>query len=342
MTDLKALLNVAPDRPLTPEEARSAFAAFFDGQASPVEIAGLLMALRTRGETVEEIAAAAAAMRARMTRVAAPPGAMDIVGTGGDGMGTLNISTAAAFVVAGAGVPVAKHGNRNLSSKSGAADVLAQMGIEVMVGADVAERALVEVGICFMMAPMHHPATRHVMPVRGELGTRTVFNVLGPLTNPAGVTRQLTGAYSRDLIRPMAEVLRALGSEEAWLVHGADGTDEISIAGPTFVAVLRDGEVAERTVTPGDAGLPSHPFEAILGGAPAENGRAFRALLDGEPSAYRDAVLLNAAAALVVAGRAQDLPGGVEIAARSIDTGAALGKVQALAKLTTEAAAEAT
>lgn len=337
MTDLKPLLNAAPDRPLTRAEAEAAFAAFFDGDATPVEIAGLLMALRTRGETTEEIAAAAAAMRARMNRVAAPAGAMDIVGTGGDGKGTLNISTATAFVVAGCGVPVAKHGNRNLSSKSGAADVLTQMGIEVMSGADVAERALAEVGICFMMAPMHHPATRHVMPVRGELATRTVFNVLGPLTNPAGVTRQLTGAYSPALIRPMAEVLLALGSEAAWLVHGSDGTDEISIAGPTAVAVLEGGTVTERTITPDDAGLPTHPFEAILGGEPEENGRAFRALLDGTASAYRDAVLLNAAAALVIAGKAATLPDGVALAATSIDTGAALGKVQALATFTTEA-----
>ncbi|UWQ16621.1 anthranilate phosphoribosyltransferase [Jannaschia sp. M317] len=338
MTDLKALLNAAPDRPLTPQEAEAAFAAFFDGAATPVQIAGLLMALRTRGETTEEIAAAAAAMRARCNAVTAPEGAMDIVGTGGDGKGTLNISTATAFVVAGAGVPVAKHGNRNLSSLSGAADVLTQMGINVNVGADVAEKALKEVGICFMMAPMHHPATRHVMPVRSELGTRTVFNILGPLTNPAGVKRQLTGAFSPALIRPMAEVLGRLGSETAWLVHGSDGTDEISIAGPTAVAVLEDGHVSERKITPDDAGLPTHPFEAILGGEPEENGRAFRALLDGKTGAYRDAVLLNSAAALVVAGHVKTLPEGVEKAAISIDTGAALGKVTALAQLTSEAA----
>ena len=338
MTDLKRLLNVAPDRPLTDAEAELAFSAFFDGEATPVEIAGLLMALRTRGETVGEIAAAARAMRARMNRVTAPEGAIDIVGTGGDGKGTLNISTATAFVVAGAGVPVAKHGNRNLSSKSGAADVLTQMGIEVMSSAAVATRALAEVGICFMMAPMHHPATRHVMPVRGELATRTVFNVLGPLTNPAGVRRQLTGTYAPHLVRPMAEVLGALGSETAWIVHGSDGTDEISIAGPTAVAVLEGGAVTERTITPDDAGLPTHPFEAILGGEPAENGAAFRALLDGRAGAYRDAVLLNAAAALMVAGRADTLPRGVELAAASIDTGAAWTKVRALAQLTTEAA----
>ena len=339
MIDIKAILNVAPDRPLTDAEAEAAFAAFFDGDATPAQIAGLLMALRTRGETTGEIAAAAAAMRARMHRVSAPDGAMDIVGTGGDGKGTLNISTATAFVVAGAGVPVAKHGNRNLSSKSGAADVLTQMGIDVNHGAEMAEKALKEVGICFMMAPMHHPAIRHVMPVRGELGTRTVFNILGPLTNPAGVKRQLTGAYSSSLIRPMAEVLGALGSEVAWLVHGEDGTDEVSIAGPTAVAVLENGDVTERIITPDDAGLPTHPFEAIRGGDPAENGRAFRKLLDGAPSAYRDAVLLNAAAALIVAGCVKTLSDGVEIASKSIDSGAAMAKVDGLAKFTTETAA---
>ena len=336
--DLRALIGAAAERPLTRAEAEAAFSGFLDGAATPAQIGGLLMALRVRGETTDEIAAAASVMRARMARVAAPEGAIDIVGTGGDGRGTLNISTAAAFVVAACGVPVAKHGNRNLSSRSGAADVLAQMGVEVMVGADVAARALAEIGICFMMAPMHHPATRHVMPVRGELGTRTVFNALGPLTNPAGVRRQLTGAYSRALIRPMAEVLGALGSTAAWLVHGADGTDEVSIAGPTAVAVLADGAVTEREVVPADADLPAHPLEAILGGEPAANGRAFRALMDGAPGAYRDAVILNAAAALIVADRAADLPAGAGMAAAAIDGGGAWAKVEALAALTREAA----
>jgi anthranilate phosphoribosyltransferase len=277
-------------------------------------------------------------MREKCSRVSAPPDAIDIVGTGGDGKGTLNISTAAAFVVAGAGVPVAKHGNRNLSSKSGAADALGQMGIEVMVGPDVAERALREAGICFMMAPMHHPAMKHVMPTRAELGTRTIFNILGPLTNPAGVRRQLTGAFSRALLRPMAETLGALGTEQAWLVHGADGTDEISIAGPTHVVAWRDGGVIESETHPEDAGLPVHPFEAILGGTPAQNGRAFAALLDGAPGAYRDAVCLNAAAALVVAEAAADLREGVAMARESLDSGKARGKVDALARITTEKA----
>ncbi len=334
-SDIKALIGQAADRPLTRSEAEAAFSILFEGEATPAQIGGLLMALRTRGETVEEFAAAAAVMRARCHKVRAPQGTMDIVGTGGDGKGTLNISTATAFVVAGAGVPVAKHGNRNLSSKSGAADALGQMGINVMIGAQAAEKALESTGICFMMAPMHHPAMAHVGPVRAELGTRTIFNILGPLTNPAGVTRQLTGAFTRDLIRPMAETLGQLGSERAWLVHGGDGTDELSIAGISWVAALEeDGSIREAELHPEDAGLPVHPFEAILGGSPEENGRAFKALLDGAESAYRDAVLLNAAAALTVAGRVSDLRDGVVMARESIDSGAALAKVQALAAAT--------
>ncbi|MEV8466283.1 anthranilate phosphoribosyltransferase [Fluviibacterium sp. DFM31] len=336
---LKPLIGLAADRPLTADEALAAFETLFDGTATPSQIGGFLMALRTRGETVDEIAAAAAVMRARCAKVAAPKGAMDIVGTGGDGMGTLNISTATAFVVAGAGVPVAKHGNRNLSSKSGAADALGQMGINVMIDAQATEKALEQVGICFMMAPMHHPAIKHVMPTRQELGTRTVFNLLGPLTNPAGVKRQLTGAFSRDWIRPMAETLAALGSERAWLVHGSDGTDELSICGESYVAALEDDRIEDRTLHPEDAGLPVHPFEAILGGSPEENGVAFRALLDGAPGAYRDAVCLNAAAALVIADKAADLKDGAVMAQESIDSGKALKKVQDLARVTTELAA---
>jgi anthranilate phosphoribosyltransferase len=334
---LKPLIARAAEAPLTRAQAEAAFAAIMEGDATPAQIGGFLMALRTRGETVDEFAAAATVMRAKCIKVHAPDGAMDIVGTGGDGKGTLNISTAAAFVVAGAGVTVAKHGNRNLSSKSGAADALTELGINVMVGPEVVERALTEVGIGFMMAPLHHPATRHVAPVRGELGTRTIFNILGPLTNPASVRRQLTGAYSAAVIRPMAETLGALGSDRAWIVHGADGTDEISIAGETQVAEWRDGKVAEFGLHPEDAGLPVHPFEAILGGTPAENAIALRALLDGAASAYRDAVLLNAAAALVVAERAADLREGVAMARESLDSGAAKRKVAALATITSAA-----
>lgn len=333
---LKPLIGAAATGPLTRAQAEAAFGILFNGEATPSQIGGFLMALRTRGETVDEFAAAAAVMRAKCNKVNAPDGAMDIVGTGGDGKGTLNISTATAFVVAGAGVTVAKHGNRNLSSKSGAADALVQMGINVMVGPQVVEKALEEVGIGFMMAPMHHPATAHVMPTRAELGTRTIFNILGPLTNPAGVKRQLTGVFSRDLIRPMAETLQALGSDRAWLVHGSDGTDELTIAGVSWVAALEDDAISEFELHPEDAGLPVHPFEDILGGTPAENARAFHALLEGTASAYRDAVLLNAAAALVVAKAAPDLPTGVEIAAQSIDSGAAKGKISALARITQE------
>jgi anthranilate phosphoribosyltransferase len=242
-----------------------------------------------------------------------------------------------AFVVAGAGVVVAKHGNRNLSSKSGAADALTQMGINVMVGPEIVEKALETTGIAFMMAPMHHPAIRHVMPTRAELGTRTLFNLLGPLTNPAGVKRQLTGAFSRQWIRPMAETLATLGSDRAWLVHGADGTDELSIAGLSWVAALEGGQVREFEVHPEEAGLPVHPFEDIMGGSPEDNAKAFRALLAGQPGAYRDAVLLNSAAALVVAEKASTLNEGVALAAESIDSGVAAAKIEALARITSSA-----
>lgn len=335
---IKPLIGAAAERALTRDEAEAAFNIIMTGEATPGQIGGLLMAMRTRGETVDEYAAAAAVMRAKMNKVRAPEGAIDIVGTGGDGKGTLNISTATAFVVAGAGVPVAKHGNRNLSSKSGSADALGAMGVNVMVGPKVVEAALAETGIAFMMAPLHHPAMAHVGPIRAELGTRTMFNILGPLTNPAGVTRQLTGAFSKAMIRPMAEVLQTLGSEKAWLVHGGDGTDELSIAGVSWLAALEDGTITEREVHPEDACLPVHPFEDILGGTPEENGKAFAALLAGAEGAYRDAVLLNAAAGLVVADKAANLPEGVEIARESIDSGAAKAKIEALAAVTQKAA----
>ncbi|WP_284266960.1 anthranilate phosphoribosyltransferase [Roseicyclus amphidinii] len=335
MTDaMKPLIYAASEGPLSRAQAEAAFEELFEGTATQAQIGGLLMAMRARGESVAEYAAAAQVMRDRCVKVTAPEGAMDIVGTGGDGMGTLNISTATAFVVAGAGVPVAKHGNRNLSSKSGAADALGELGIDVMVGPDVVERGIAEAGIGFMMAPMHHPAMKQVMPVRQELGCKTIFNILGPLTNPAGVKRQLTGAFAIDLIFPMAETLKELGSEAAWLVHGADGTDEISISGPTSVAVLKDGKIRPREVHPEEAGLPVHPFRDILGGTPAENAAALRALLDGAEGAYRDAVLLNAAAALVVAEKADDLKAGVEIARESLASGAAKRAVERLAAIT--------
>ncbi len=331
---LKPLIDAAANGPLTPAQAESAFEILFEGDATPSQIGGFLMALRTRGETVDEYAAAAKVMRAKCLPVKAPVDAMDIVGTGGDGKHTLNISTATAFVVAGAGVTVAKHGNRNLSSKSGTADVQGQMGINVMVGPDVVERAISEAGIGFMMAPMHHPAIKHVMPTRAELGTRTIFNILGPLTNPAGVKIQLTGAFSRDLIRPMADTLLQLGTTSAWLVHGSDGTDELTITGVSWVAQIKDGAVTEFEITPEDAGLPTHPFSAIIGGTPEENAKALNDVLNGVQGAYRDAVLLNAAAALLIAGRAENLPQGVEIAKQSIDSGAAFRALTTLAKIT--------
>ena len=331
---MKPLIYAASEGPLSRAQAELAFENLFTGDATPAQIGGLLMAMRARGEAVSEYTAAAKVMREKCLPVKAPEGAMDIVGTGGDGMGTLNISTATAFVVAGAGVPVAKHGNRNLSSKSGAADVQSALGIDVMVGPEVVEKALEEVGIGFMMAPMHHPAMKHVMPVRMELGSKTIFNILGPLTNPAGVKRQLTGAFAIDLIFPMAETLSALGTEAAWLVHGADGTDEISISGPTSVAALSGGMITAREVHPEDAGLPVHPLRDVLGGTPEENANAFKALLDGAQGAYRDAVLLNAAAALIIAGKCEKLREGVAVAAESIDSGKAKSKVEGLARIT--------
>ena len=334
---MKPLIYAASEGPLSRAQAEAAFEQLFEGTATDAQMGGFLMALRARGESVSEYAAAAGVMRSKCLAVNAPADAMDIVGTGGDGMGTLNISTATAFAVAGAGVTVAKHGNRNLSSKSGAADALGEMGVNVMVKADVVERAISEVGIGFMMAPMHHPTIKHVMPVRQELGCKTIFNILGPLTNPAGVKRQLTGAFAVDLIFPMAETLQALGSEKAWLVHGSDGTDEITITGTTAVAALENGKIKSIEVHPEDAGLPVHRFASILGGEPAENAKAFKALLNGEKSAYRDAVLLNSAAALLVADKVSNLKDGAQMAAEAIDSGAALAKLNALAKITSEA-----
>lgn len=336
---LKPLIHAAAEGPLTRAQAEAAFEVLFNGEATPSQIGGLLMALRTRGETVDEYAAAAAVMRAKCVPVKAPAGVIDIVGTGGSGKHTLNISTASIFTVAGAGVPVAKHGNRKASSKSGTADVQSELGINVMVGADVVEQALNECGVAFMMAPMHHPAIKHVMPTRLELGTRTIFNILGPLTNPAGAKRQLTGAFSRDLIRPMAETLGQLGSERAWLVHGSDGTDELTITGTSYVSALEtDGTVRDFELHPEEAGLPVHAFEETVGGTPEYNANALRALLDGAEGAYRDAVLLNSAAALVIADKASDLKQGVALARESIESGAAKSKLDALAQITSQAA----
>ncbi|TKW67986.1 MAG: anthranilate phosphoribosyltransferase [Paracoccus denitrificans] len=330
--DIRPLIGLAAERPLTQDEADGAFAALFEGAATPAQIGGLLMAMRVRGETVDEIAAATRAMRARMNRITAPAGAIDIVGTGGDGRKTLNISTAAAIVVAGAGVPVAKHGNKALSSKSGSADALTELGINIMAAPEQSQAALARVGLCFMMATVHHPAMRHVGPARAELGTRTIFNILGPMTNPAGVTRQLTGTFDSTWCRPMAETLRELGSDHAWLIHGSDGTDELAISGDSFVVELKDGKIHELTIAPEDAGLSRHDFSQIVGGEAAHNAAAARDLLDGARNAYRDAVLLNAAAALLIAGRVTDLREGARLAADSIDSGAAKAKLADLAQ----------
>ncbi|MCX5514587.1 anthranilate phosphoribosyltransferase [Kaistia algarum] len=335
MSELKTYIaKVAGGRPLDRQEAEEAFAIIMSGEATPAQIGGFLMALRVRGETVDEIAGAVATMRAKMLPVDAPEGAIDVVGTGGDGSHTFNISTASAFVVAGAGVPVAKHGNRALSSKSGAADVLMALGVNVDVPPATISKAIREAGIGFMFAPAHHSAMKFVGPARVELGTRTIFNLLGPLSNPAGVKRQLVGVFAPEWLEPLAHVLAALGSERAWIVHGAGGVDEISVAGPTHVAALKDGKVETFVIEPGDVGLPVSPLEAIRGGDAVHNAAALRALLNGARSAYRDTVLLNAAATLVVAGNAASLKEGVALAATSIDEGHAHDRLDRLIAIT--------
>ncbi|MEZ5844295.1 MAG: anthranilate phosphoribosyltransferase [Hyphomicrobiaceae bacterium] len=334
---LKPYISRALDSALPQVEAEEAFDVIMSGRATPAQIGGFLMILRLRGESIEEITGAASIMRAKSKKVQAPAGAIDIVGTGGDGKGTLNISTAAAIVTASLGVPVAKHGNKALSSKSGAADALGALGVDINADVPVIERCLAEAGIGYMNAPNHHAAMRHVMPARVELGVRTVFNILGPLTNPAGVKRQLTGCFTQHLIRPMAETLRALGSEAAWIVHGMDGTDEISIAGPTYVAALEAGKVTQFTVKPEEAGLPEHPFGHILGGTPEENTAKMLSLLAGDTSerlmAFRHAVQLNSAAALLVAGRAGNLADGVRLAAAAIDDARARSTLEMLVRV---------
>ena len=323
MNGMKPVLaRLAAGGTLAESEAEAAFGLIMAGEATPSQIAGLLMALRVRGETVAELTGAVRAMRARMLAVPAPPGAVDIVGTGGDNAGSLNVSTAAALVVAGCGVPVAKHGNRALSSRSGAADVLGALGVNTDVPLERLPAVMERAGMAFLMAPRHHAALRHAAGPRVELGTRTIFNLLGPLANPARVKRQLTGAFDSAWLRPMAETLGRLGTERAWVVHG-QGLDEVALAGETRVVSLEDGVIREFTVSPEDAGLRRAPPEAVRGGTPAENAEALLSLLGGTSGAYRDIVLLNAAAALVVAGRSGDLRGGAALAARSIDSGAA-------------------
>ena len=331
MHDLKSIIGkVATGATLSREEAASAFDSMMSGEATPSQMGGLLMALRVRGETVDEITGAVEAMRAKMLRVDAPANAVDVVGTGGDGSGSVNVSTCAAFIVAGAGVPVAKHGNRNLSSRSGAADVLSALGVKIDIKPDLVGRCVNEAGIGFMFAPSHHPAMKNVGPTRVELATRTIFNLLGPLSNPAGVRRQMVGVFSRQWVLPLAQVLKNLGSESAWVVHGSDGLDEITLTGPTFVAALENGTIRSFEVRPEDADLPSCGGEALRGGDAAANAIALQSVLDGMPSPYRDIALLNAAAALIVAGRAATLQEGVAIGRNALDSGAAAAKLKHL------------
>jgi anthranilate phosphoribosyltransferase len=328
--DLKPLLaHVAAGRSLSEAQAEAAFDIIMSGNATASQIGAFLMALRVRGETVEEIAGAARIMRAKAVAVDAPPGTIDTCGTGGDSSGSFNISTASALVVAGCGVPVAKHGNRALSSKSGSADVLRALGVDIDADFAIVRRCLWEIGIGFLMAPRHHSATRHVAPARVELGTRTIFNLLGPLSSPAKAPRQLVGVFAPEWVRPMAEVLGRLGLERAWVVHGS-GLDELTTAGVTTVAALDKGKVETFELVAEDVGLPSARLEELRGGEPQHNARLMRDLLAGAGGPLRDIVLLNSGAALVIAGRASELGEAVELAARALDSGAARQVLDAL------------
>ena len=337
--DLKPLLGlVASGTALSEAQATEAFRVLMDGAASDAQIGAFLMGLRVRGETVDEITAGAKALRERMKQVTAPPEAIDTCGTGGDAKGTYNISTAVTFVLAGAGVPVAKHGNRALSSKSGAADVLKALGVNLELDVAEIERAIREAGVGFLFAPAHHSAMRHVGPARQALGTRTIFNLLGPLANPAGVKRQLVGVFAAEWVRPLAEVLSRLGTQRAWVVHGQDGLDELTVTGETQVCELDRGTIREFTVTPEDAGLARASLADLTGGSAEENAEALKAVLAGAQNAYRETVLLNAAAALIVAEKCADLKEGAALAAQSIDSGHAAGALASLVAVTNEGA----
>ncbi len=323
------LARLARGESLSAADALDAFGVVMDGLATPAQIGGMLMAMRVRGETVAELTGAVTAMRTRMTPVVAPEGAMDVCGTGGDGAASLNISTAVTFVLAACGVPVAKHGNRALSSRAGGADVLMALGVNIEPPMERLSAILAEVGCVFLFAPRHHPALRHAAQVRVELGTRTIFNLTGPMANPAGVRHQLIGVYDPAWLRPVAETLRDLGTESAWVVH-SHGLDELTLAGESQVVALKDGAIGEFTVNAADAGLAPVPLEAIKGGDAAENAAALLAMLQGVSSGYRDTILFNAAAALIVAGVVTGLPEGVARAAAAIDSGAALRVLEKL------------
>jgi len=342
MTDLKPFLaTIATGATLSRKEARAAISVVLEGGATPAQLGAFLMALRQRGETIDEIVGAAQAMRAAMAPVEGAADAIDIVGTGGDGAGTYNVSTLAALIVAGCGVRVAKHGGRAASSRSGASDVLAELGVKVGVAPEHAAFCLAETGVCFMAAATHHPAMRHAAPIRAELGLRTIFNLLGPLCNPARVGKQLLGVSSRALLEPLARALAELGSKRVWLVHGEDGLDELTTTSASHVVALEQGVVRSFTVSPEDAGLARAAPEALIGGDPAHNARALRAVLEGARDAYRDIAVLNAAAALVVAEAAADIGEGAELAARALDSGAALAKLEALILVSNAQAAPA-
>jgi anthranilate phosphoribosyltransferase len=324
------IAKVSDGHSLSPEEAREAFEVILSGSATPSQLGGFLMALRVRGESIAEVTGAVATMRSKMIPVKAPANAIDIVGTGGDNSGSYNISTCTALVVAGCGVPVAKHGNRSLSSKSGAAEALAELGVNIDIDATKISDCINRAGIGFMFAPLHHAAMKHVGPTRMELGTRTIFNLLGPLTNPAGVKRQMVGVFARKWVEPLAEALRELGSEKAWVVHGSDGMDEITTTGPTFVSELSNGTIRSFEISPEDVGLAVSDPKDLKGGLPSENAKALRDVLAGAQNAYRDVVLFNAAASLLVADKVQTLKDGVEMAAQSIDSGSAADTLEKL------------
>lgn len=341
MSDLKPLLDqVANGNALSEADATTAFKLIMSGEATSAQIGAFLMALRVRGETVEEITAGARIMREKATAVSAPIGAIDTCGTGGDASGTYNISTAVAFVVAACGVPVAKHGNKALSSKSGTSEVLEKLGLKLDISPAHITKCIEKTGMGFMFAPGHHSAMKYVGPARQELGTRTIFNLLGPLSNPAGAKRQLMGVFAEQWVEPLAHVLKKLGSEKVWVVHGSDGLDELTTTGPSTVAELKDGIITRFTVAPEDAGLPLADAAALKGGGPEENATALLALLNGTPSAYRDIVLLNAAAALVVADKVTNLKDGVTQAAAAIDSGAALKTKDQLVAISQDASYE--
>jgi anthranilate phosphoribosyltransferase len=315
------IAKVAAGLPLSGPEAEMAFSQILSGESTPAQTAGFLMALRVRGETVEEITGAVKAMRGKMLAVPPVAGAIDVVGTGGDASGSWNVSTLAGLIVAACGVPVAKHGNRAASSKSGAADILQALGVKIGLTPAEVSNCIARTGFAFMIAPAHHPAMRHVGPVRTELGTRTIFNLLGPLSNPAGVKRLLLGVFAPSWLEPIAETLRDLGTERAWVMHGSDGLDEITTTGPTSVVELKDGMLRRFEITPEEAGIALADPDALKGGEPSQNAAALRAVVAGEKNAYRDIAVLNAAAALVVADKARDLREGVILAEAALDSG---------------------